>query len=90
MLGVRLVQKKELVLAIRECNRVACSDGMNLSDVLSVSAVFGHSLVQTIYLSDFHVKHKFSCFRRKFGDQSMLRVVGFRLGEGIMLGISRA
>lgn len=36
MLGVKLVQKKELVLAIRECNMVTSSDVMNFADVSSV------------------------------------------------------
>ncbi len=36
---------------------------------------FGYFLVHKIHLSDFYVKHKFSCLRRKFGDQSTLRAV---------------
>ena len=37
MFGVRLAQKEELVLAIKECNRVTSSDIMDLSDIFSVS-----------------------------------------------------
>ncbi len=50
--------------------------------------VFGRFLVHRIYLSDFYVKHKFPSFRRKFGDQSTLRAVDFRLGERI-IGINQ-
>ena len=66
------------------CSRVTSSDGMNLSDVFSVSpSVSWYFLVQRIHLSNFYVKHKFPCFRRKFGDQSTLRAVDFRLEERI-------
>jgi hypothetical protein len=51
--------------------------------------VLGHFLVQRIHLSDFYVKHKFSCFRRKFGDESTLRAVDFRLEERIMTRMGR-
>jgi hypothetical protein len=52
--------------------------------------VFGHFLVQRIHFSNFYVKHKFPCFRRKFGDQSTLRVVDFRLEGTVTPAIRHA
>jgi len=40
-------------------NRVTSSDVLDLSDVFRCLPVFGHSLIQRIYLWDFYVKHEF-------------------------------
>jgi hypothetical protein len=64
-------------------NRVTSSDGMNFSVVFPVSSLFDRFLVYKIHLSDFYVKHKFLCFRRKLRYQSRLRAVDFRFEERI-------
>jgi hypothetical protein len=61
-LTFEVVKRKSKPSILGECNRVTSSDHMNFFDVVSVSPpVFGHFLVQTILLSNFYIKHKFSC-----------------------------
>jgi hypothetical protein len=81
--GRRCVVRSVLAYFHEKCNRVTSSDGMNFSEVSRCLPVFGYFLAQRIHLSNFYVKHNFSCFRKKFGDQSTLTVVDFRLEERI-------
>ena len=76
---------QHLQMDFRECSNVTSSNAMNLPHACSCLPMVGHFLVHRIYLSDFYVKHKFPCFRRKFGDESTLRAVDFRLEEKITL-----
>ena len=85
MFWVRLAQKEELVLAIKECNRVTSSDVINLSNFFPMSPRVRHFLVHRIYLSDFYVKQR--RFFHSDGDvrTALFSFVSYNLGGKVMM-----
>jgi hypothetical protein len=85
MFGVRLAQKEELVLAIKECNRVTSLHVINYFDVCLVSPRVRHFLVHRIHLSDFYVKQR--RFFHSEGDvrTALFSFVSYNVGGKIMM-----